>query len=299
MQKESGPLVWAKQIRAPFLILSIALVCIGCAAAYQSGGKVILRDILLLLVGVVLTHISVNLFNELSDYNTKIDENTVKTPFSGGSGMMQSKATSPKSVEMAAYLSLGMAGLIGLYFTIEQGWPILLWMGIGGLSIRFYTSHLSKLLIGEWVSGLSLGSLVVMGCFYVLTGHLTKSIVLISIPAGLLTSLLLFLNEFPDAEADKKGGRVHLVIFFGKRISARLYGMGLIAVYSAILFTPFLSDAPKTLWLALLTLPLAANAARITLVHHSDLSKLLPAMGLNVGVVILTDFLIALGFWIA
>ena len=34
----------------------------------------------------------------------------------------------------------------------------------GALAVRFYTSHLAKWLIGELVSGLTLGSFVVIGC---------------------------------------------------------------------------------------------------------------------------------------
>jgi 1,4-dihydroxy-2-naphthoate octaprenyltransferase len=54
----------------------------------------------LLLAGVVLAHISVNLFNEYSDYKTGIDFNTHRSPFSGGSGMIVSGKT--KSPDCAA-----------------------------------------------------------------------------------------------------------------------------------------------------------------------------------------------------
>ena len=53
--------------------------------------------LLLLVIGVVLAHVSVNLFNEISDYKSKIDENTVRTPFSGGSGMLQVGANHGRS----------------------------------------------------------------------------------------------------------------------------------------------------------------------------------------------------------
>ncbi len=79
---------WLQQIRAPFLILPVFLVLIGVAAAKNDGYTQWLHAALL-IIGVTLSHISANLFNEVSDYKTKIDENTTPTPFSGGSGMMQ------------------------------------------------------------------------------------------------------------------------------------------------------------------------------------------------------------------
>ena len=93
--------IWFNQIRGPFLILSIVLVLIGVAAAYRDGIKNWIYSILL-TAGVMFAHISVNLFNELSDYRTKIDENTSSTPFSGGSGMLQSK----KSISGMSYTHL-------------------------------------------------------------------------------------------------------------------------------------------------------------------------------------------------
>ena len=39
---------------------------------------------IMLVIGVVLSHVSVNLFNEYSDFKTRIDFNTNRTPFSGG-----------------------------------------------------------------------------------------------------------------------------------------------------------------------------------------------------------------------
>ena len=240
---------WFLQVRGPFLILSVMLVLIGIAAAGYNG-TTHWGHSLLLLFGVVLTHISVNLFNELSDYHTKIDENTWRTPFSGGSGLMQAGLTSPNSVRLAAYAALCVSGLIGLYFCLVSGWPIAIFMVIGALAIRFYTTHFAKIVLGELISGLTLGSCVVMGVYYALTKELTLPVIMVSISPGLLTSLLLFLNEFPDMEADKKGGRHHLVILLGRAKSAKAYAFVMTAVYLVIIINPMLFKVPRLTWIA-------------------------------------------------
>ncbi|MCK4762285.1 MAG: prenyltransferase [Candidatus Aminicenantes bacterium] len=297
MKKENKIAIWLQQIRAPFLILAVMLALIGIAAAFRDGYTHWLHAGLL-IIGVVLTHIAVNLFNELSDYKTKIDENTTRTPFSGGSGMMQAGKTNPKAVTAAAYTAMFLGGTIGIYFCFVSSWFILGFMIAGGIAIRFYTSHLARWLVGELISGLTLGTLVVLGVYLSLTGQLNINIVFISIPPGILTTLLLFLNEFPDAEADKAGGRYHMVIYFGKKKSAKIYISGLVLTYTLIIAAPFVFAVPYTVLIALLTLPIALKAGLTALKHHSDTPKLIPALGMNVMVVLLTDLLLAVGCFI-
>jgi 1,4-dihydroxy-2-naphthoate octaprenyltransferase len=289
--------VWFQQIRGPFLILSIALALIGIATAHWHGFGNIWHS-LLLTAGVALAHVSVNLFNEISDYKSKIDDNTARTPFSGGSGMLQSGRTTVGLVTWVAYFALLAAGAIGLYFCLVSGWLILFFMACGALAVRFYTSHLAKWLIGELVSGLTLGRFVVIGAHYALTSFMTLDIIYISIVPGILTALLLFLNEFPDAEADRLGGRRHLVIFFGKKTSAVIYACAVLLLFVLIAAGPFIENIPYTVLIALATLPLGVAAVFLTLKHYDDPVRLVPAQGLNVALVILTDLLLALAYFL-
>jgi len=289
--------VWLKQIRAPFLVLSVALTLVGVATAYWHGfghfGHALLRA-----AGVTLSHAAVNLFNELSDYQTGIDEHTARTPFSGGSGMLQAGQTTARQVRLAAYGSLLVAGGIGLYFSLVSGWPILVLMAAGAIAIRFYTTHLARWLVGELVSGLTLGCFVVIGVHYVLTRFMTSDIIYISLVPGIFTALLLFLNEFPDAEADRMGGRRHLVIVLGRGKSALVYACAVLVSFALIAAGPFILNIPYTVWIALATLPLGVAAVSQTLKHHDEPSRLVRAQGMNVALVILTDLLLAVAYFL-
>jgi 1,4-dihydroxy-2-naphthoate polyprenyltransferase len=290
--------IWLRQIRAPFLILAAVLTLIGIAIArWEGDGNA--GSAFLLIVGVVLAHVSVNLFNELSDSRTGIDRETRRTPFSGGSGMILAGKTSVWAVTFSAYGTLVVAAAIGFYFCLISGWLILGFMICGGLAIRFYTSHFARWRIGEAISGLTLGSFVVLGTRYALGGRLSWGTALISVPAGILTSLLLFLNEFPDMEADQRGGRRHLVIEYGRRRCSRIYIVGLAVVYALIFAAPFVANVPYTVLFALLTVPLAVRAGYLAFVHYDDTDRLVPALALNVTVVILTDFLLVVGFFLS
>ena len=289
--------VWLRQVRAPFLALAAALTLLGIATA-RWHGSVHAGHSLLLGIGVILAHAAVNLFNELSDHETGIDEHTARTPFSGGSGMLQAGATTPRQVRRAAYGALFSAGAIGVYFCMVSGWPILALMVCGALAIRFYTSHLARWGIGELVSGLTLGSFVVIGCHYALTSFMTADILYISVVPGILTALLLFLNEFPDAEADRRGGRRHLVIVFGRKKSAVIYAGSVALVFVLIAAAPFILNIPHTVLIALLALPLGVAASALTLRHHDDPPRLVPAQAMNVALVIVTDLLLALAYFL-
>jgi 1,4-dihydroxy-2-naphthoate octaprenyltransferase len=289
--------VWFQQVRGPFLILSVALALLGIATAHWHGFDNVWHSVLL-TAGVVLAHVSVNLFNEISDYKSKIDENTSRTPFSGGSGMLQAGRTTVGQVILLAYLALLAAGTIGLYFCLVSGWMILFFMVCGALAVRFYTSHLARWLLGELLSGLTLGSFVVIGAHYALTRFMTTDIIYIALVPGILTALLLFLNEFPDADADRKGGRRHLVIFFGKKKSAIIYASAVLLLFALVAAGPFIQNIPYTVLIALATLPLGVAAVFLTLKHHDNPARLVLAQGLNVALVILTDLLLAVAYFL-
>jgi 1,4-dihydroxy-2-naphthoate polyprenyltransferase len=270
---------WMAQIRAPFLILAVFLVVIGLAFSVkypqESGITMNWLHAAMLIIGVVLSHVSVNLFNEYSDFKTRIDFNTNRTPFSGGSGMMQAGNTRPENVKTVGIITLLLAGVIGIYFAIISHWMVLVFSIIGAFSVLFYTNFLAKYLLGELFAGLALGTLVVLGTYLAMTGMpglpvgalFPREVLWISIPPGILTSLLLFLNEFPDHEADKEGGRKHLVIRFGLKGASYIYTAGMFATFGIIVLVPILG-------------------------------KMVPALGSNVMTVLLTDLLLAVSVFI-
>lgn len=300
MARENKVKVWLGQIRAPFLLLSVVLVLIGGAVAHEDGRFSGLH-FALIMVGVILAHIAVNLFNELSDHKTGIDHQTRRTPFSGGSGSLQQGATNPRAVLIVASITLAVALAIGLFLTWRAGWPLLVFMAVGGICTVFYTTHLARWMLGELAAGISLGSFVVLGTYFALTGSLTNSVIWLSVPPGILTTLLLLLNEFPDVEADRRGGRRHLVIVLGFKPAAVIYTAALAASYLVLIGGALLRWFPATVLLALLTLPLGIKAAVTALRHDddTDLEKLVPALGANVGLVLGTDLLIAVAYFIS
>jgi 1,4-dihydroxy-2-naphthoate octaprenyltransferase len=210
--------------RAPFLLLPVTLVAAGAAAAWWGGDFSWLRT-LVALVGLVSLHVAVNVFNEVGDFKSGIDLETTRTPFSGGSGTLPSGALNPvvgtRLGAFAAFIGL----VAGYWFLSLVGWRLLPILVIGGLATLAYTDFLARHYVGEFFAGLGLGAMPVLGTAMVQGGRIGAAAVVAAIPAFLMTFNLLLLNEFPDEEADRAGGRRNLVLLLGRPGAARVYSM--------------------------------------------------------------------------
>jgi len=223
-----GP--WLGVARAPFLLLPVTLVVNGTAAGAWYGPWHVGRTVLA-LVGLVALHVAVNVFNEVSDHRTGIDRRTKRTPFSGGSGTLQAGGIAPRTALTFGIVCFAIGAAIGLYLVWRTGWPLLVIGLLGAFTIVAYTDLLTKISLGELAAGLGLGALPVLGTAFVQDGRLGPAAFAAAVPSLLMTFDLLLLNEFPDEEADRAGGRRHLVIALGRAAAARVWA-------AAALLTP-------------------------------------------------------------
>jgi 1,4-dihydroxy-2-naphthoate octaprenyltransferase len=290
---------WFLETRPHFLILSLMLVPIGGALAYYHGFFNPL-NFALALAGLILLHVSVNVLNDYFDYKYGIDFQTSRTPFSGGSGFLPSGALNPSAVYRLGITLFLCGAVIGIYFLLTVGLILLPIIILGAIFVCLYTSHLVKIWgIAEISAGLGLGALPVLGAYLVQTGFYSLEALLISVPSGMLTFNLLFLNEFPDVEADRKGGRRHLVILLGRRRAGEIYAVLALTVYAWILGCVMLELASVFLLICFATFPLAYKAVKIALKDPEKPETLMSAMKLNVLVVLATQALLAVSYVIA
>jgi len=286
------------ETRPQFLLLSVALVMVGAGAAHLYGYRHIPHTLVALL-GLLAFHISVNVLNDYHDFKTGIDLHTTRTPFSGGSGFLPLGSISPESVRRIGLTSLGIGCLIGIYFTFTVGWELVMILLPGIFAVYAYNPLLSRMAIGEMSAGLGLGLLPVVGVFFIITGRVTPLAFFAGVPPFFLTFNLLLLNEFPDAEADRLGGRRHLVILLGKRKAGILYTLITLLTYLWIPFGILMGIFPSWTLLSLFTLPFAARAIKGALADYDHRERFISAQGANVAMVLLTQVLLAVGFFIA
>ena len=285
--------------RPNFLILSAILGLLGTAIAWyehqEFGGPFNLGYAFLATFGLIVAHASVNIFNDYFDSRSKLDTKTQRTPFSGGSGAIQSGLLSEKQALWVGIACLIIIIPIGVFFTIAVGWLLLPLLAIAIISIILYTPLILRMGYPEWSAGLGLGVLPVLGAYFVQTGSYTMGAFLASIPSVILVHNLLLLNEFPDAEYDITVKRRTLPISIGKKNAAIFYSVLNIIVYLWIIGTVITKYMPAFTLIGLLTIPLAFKAVDGSF-KYDDRSKFIPAMASNVMTVLLTQLLIAVGF---
>lgn len=282
--------------RLPFLILTPACVVLGVACVWRVQGALDVLQVLLVLIGALASHVSVNAFNEYLDFRSGLDATTSRTPFSGGSGSLPAQPALAGATLAMAVVALLIAATVGLYFLYLQG-AVLLPVGLTGLLlVATYTQWWAyQPLMCLLAPGLGFGLLMVNGTVIALTGAWDPTAILVSVVPSLLVSDLLLLNQFPDVEADRAIGRRHFPITIGRPDSARLFAVLYLLAFGVVISGVASTLLPASALMALAAAPLAWRAARGAIAHADDIPALLPAMRLNVLVNLLTPMLLALG----
>jgi 1,4-dihydroxy-2-naphthoate octaprenyltransferase len=287
-------------MKVPFLILTPMCIVVGISTAMWSGAGIDILSVVLIVIGAVCAHISVNALNEYCDFKSGLDFRTERTPFSGGSGALQERPDKAGWALATGVISLVLCFAIGMYFVFTVG-VLLLPLGLLGIAlIVFYTQWITKKPIVCLIApGLAFGPLMVLGTHFVLTGSYSLTALLASLIPGFLVSDLLLLNQFPDVEADRTVGRRHLPILLGRRNVARIYILFLAASYFPLFLGYALGVFPVHVFFALATTVIAVQTSRGVLRYSEEMKSLVPYLGKNVIIDLATPALFAIGLMIA
>ncbi|MFO8142145.1 MAG: prenyltransferase [Marinobacter sp.] len=282
--------------RPNFLILAPLCVGLGLAIAWQQGQAPALLDTLLVFVGAVLAHAAVNLLNEYEDFTSGLDMITRRTPFSGGSGALPELPSAAKGVLSAGLGTLGLVIAIGVYFLWLRGLPMFVLGAAGIILVLTYTRWITR---SPWLCllapGIGFGPIMVLGALLALGARLDAAAIVCATVALLLVSELLLINQIPDADADRKIGRRHLVITLGATPASKLVSGLLLGSYFLIVTATLTAILPPWSLLALLTLP---GALWISLKLPGALTnpgQLNQVLGINVAVLLSTLALLIIG----
>ncbi|MBN1276042.1 MAG: prenyltransferase [Deltaproteobacteria bacterium] len=287
--------------RPRFLLLVPVCVGLGAACVIWEGHAINYLHLFLAFIGALSAHISVNALNEYDDYKSGLDFRTQRTPFSGGTGTLPSLPSRMSRVALiTGLISLGLTVLVGVYFTLVRGIWILP-LGIAGvLTIVLYTPVVTRFpALCLAAPGLGFGTLMVTGTYFALTGSYSWTSFVSSLVPFFLVSNLLLLNQFPDVSADKTIGRRHIPILWGNPKSAILLGLFYLFAYLTVVVGYFAGLLPIHSFIALIPAVLAVPTAIGSYLHADDIPSLVPHMGANVIITLVTPLLLAIGIIVA
>ena len=253
---------WILAARPRTLGAAIVPVAAGCALAFSAAGFDPLASALALICAVLI-QIATNYFNDAIDHAKGADTAERLGPVRATSaGLLSARA-----MMTGGAACLAVATILAIPLVLHGGWPILA-LGIVSLVLAYaYTGGpfpLAYLGLGEIFVVLFFGVFAVAGTFFLNTLEFSWGAVLAGLQIGLLSSVLLAVNNLRDLETDRAANKKTLAARFGLTFARRENALLVLAPFVlGILWLPL-----GYLWaflLPLMTLPLAWWLARACL----------------------------------
>lgn len=171
------------------------------------------------LLGALCVQIATNFFNDAVD-GKKGADGVART---GPRRLTGTGEMSFRQVMALGGLFLTGAVFFGMFLCMARGWPMVA-IGIPSLFLAYgYTGGPVPLAyrgLGEIFVILFFGFIAVMGTVFVQTGTWPKEAILLGAQVGLLSAVLISVNNFRDREEDAKVGKKTIAVRFGSKFTA-------------------------------------------------------------------------------
>ncbi|PLR98258.1 1,4-dihydroxy-2-naphthoate polyprenyltransferase [Bacillus sp. T33-2] len=294
--RDNGWRVWWQLTRPHTLTAAFAPVLLGTALAIENG-DIHFGLFAAMLIASLLIQAATNMFNEYYDFKRGLDtEESI-----GIGGAIVRHGIKPRTILNLAFGLYGVSTLLGVYICANTSW----WLALVGLVCLaagyLYTGGpvpIAYTPFGEIVAGFFMGLLIILISFFIQTGTVTTTSVLVSIPSFLLVGAILLSNNIRDLDGDKEFGRKTLAILVGRKNAITLLaGMFIISyIWVAVLIlTGTISP-----WLAIagLSIPKAYAAVK-GFIGKSNPLQMMPAMKATAQTNTIFGFLLSIGLFIA
>ncbi len=265
---------WILASRPKTLPAAIAPVLVGTALAIQVG-KFNLFAFLTALVCSVLIQIGTNFVNDLYDFLSGKDGETRLGP----QRALASGLITINEMKFAIYFTFITTFILGMYLVYIAGWVIFL---VGVLSIFAgiaYTAGPYPLAyngLGDIFVFIFFGFVGTVGTYFAQTLELSGLAIWASIPVGALITNILVVNNYRDIDEDKVSGKNTLAVKFGRTFTRIQYLTFMILSYAILIVVYFTYKQSITIFLPLVSLPLAIKLIRMIFVlKGTDLNKTL------------------------
>ena len=229
---------------------------VGCYYAGVGDSLFSPLSLTLTTFGILFFHLFSNLYNDYFDVSHGTDEANTEyfnagmnssmlkgAQLSGGSRAVELGLITLKGTKSLANIMfvLGLATAAGILFMsyINTGSTINAYyssiIALTGILIGyFYTAKPIRLSsrygLGEVSIFLAFGPLLTLGTGFAISNQTIQifsnefyNLLVLGIPIGILTTNILFINQYPDYTSDKKVGKNHLVVVLGKKASRWIY----------------------------------------------------------------------------
>ncbi|MEK3772454.1 prenyltransferase [Paenibacillus sp. FSL R5-0887] len=267
-----------------FSVMLIPIV-LGTVGAYVWEGTFHPVLFILTLIGAISAHLFSNMVNDLWDFRNGTDTEAKNSAgeISTNSGLLTGGILSESFYARMTWSMLAIALICGGMLSIYSGWNILWFVLVGALIAYFYVAP--PLRYGyrgkgysEMAIFIAFGIMPVLGSYFVQTGQFSMKPVILSLPVGFLTTLLLFNHHFLHWKADEQAGKLTLVVVWGEQKALVFSRVLLFTGYASVIVCVLLGVLPVYALLALVTAfwPLRIYSS---LKQHNASPAYIPLMG--------------------
>lgn len=279
---------WWDVSRATYLAPVLLPVILAGLIAYLHGYFAWSKFVLILL-GVSFLGLGCYIINDYFDYRSGVDERKERYLSWSGLNKVIYRQSNPiidgrvttRNVLWGALGFFACSVPIGIYLTLQMGYPVLVFGIVGFLIAYLYSAppfDLSSHGLGEIFPGIAYGPLAMMGTYYTLTGRLALEPLIASMPVGLYVSLVRWIDAIPGYRAHKDVGETKLTVLLGPKRAGLgvpvLYGF----IYMSILIGILAQIMPLALGMVFLSLPLAIKITRLAVKFADDPTSYMPAI---------------------
>ena len=191
--------------RPQFLIFWILLALVGAAMAgfprFDLFG--------ITLLGICLIVVSCHLRDEFKDWESGRDLDT------GGMGVIRRGEMTIVGLRRLSYAFLGAALCVGAILVYLTGWPVLVFALLGLLSYSVLHRLETIPIVREWQIILTVGLAVLGTCYIQAASVGVKEVYTFFMLAFLLVPGVVFMQDVPDIEQDRKSGKQTIFVRFG------------------------------------------------------------------------------------
>jgi len=274
-------------------IASTIPMAVGGAIAYAQTGIFSWYWFIAGLLAIYLLEIGKNAINEYVDYLSGVDRFVTadkRTPFSGGKKTIIDGKLTLRENLVIGIVTIALGCLVGLYIVVAREYTIL-WFGLAGVFFALFYSlppfQFAYRGFGELAVGFTFGPLITIGTYLVQTGSVSPLVVIASLPLGLIIANVLWINQYPDYEADLQGGKMNGVVRLGKKKGVTVYAVLFGLAYLFLLILAVFSK--NILWLLpLISIPPAIKAVLVAKKHYNNIPLLIEANAKTIQVYQLT-----------
>lgn len=248
---------WMIAVRPWSIPASAMPIIVAIAYLFWKGASVSWPMALLTLVGMILFHLTGNVWSDYFDYKKKVDADDTFGAKTLTTGMFE-----PKEIRNLALGLLAVSVVCGLAIVALTGLPVL-WIGLAGVICTLLYPVLKYNALGDLDILLTFAFLPTIGTSYAVTGFIDWNVLYIALPVGLITDGILHSNNTRDMRTDARAGITTMAMSMGPKAAAWLYGFEMIFPYVWVGVLSMIGILPVHTVAIFLTLVLAISNAKI------------------------------------